>query len=131
MIKPHADIIPEDGQFDDAPEDRQNVPVPSENFVVPDARSGHTYIDENDILEWSSSSSEDEEDKSDIEENGNTIRPTRSPSVDGGGLPVSKAVPPSMAPILEDYSDLGGDDDDDIEDKVADFKVSCSPSEIP
>ncbi|KAH7337093.1 hypothetical protein B0J17DRAFT_718990 [Rhizoctonia solani] len=56
--------------------------------------------------------------KSETEENGQTIRPTRSP----GGK--NAALPSSMSTIVEDYSDLGGEDEDmQIERKVASFKM--------
>jgi hypothetical protein len=58
--------------------------------------------------------------KSESEENGQTIRPTRSPT-GKSNLPQS---PVPMSTIIEDYSDLGGEDEDmQIERKVASFKV--------
>ena len=41
-------------------------------------------------------------------------------------LPVSKAPEPQIAPIVEDYSDIAFDEDDKLEEKVADFKVRRS-----
>jgi hypothetical protein len=76
--------------------------------------------------------SEDEKEKT-IEDNGRTIRATRSPqSFLPIALPrtVSGPVPDIMDPIaetdpnVEDYSDLAMDEDDSIlQDKVAEFKV--------
>ncbi|EAU85791.2 STE/STE11/cdc15 protein kinase [Coprinopsis cinerea okayama7 len=63
-----------------------------------------------------------EEDKSEPnEDNAQTIRPTKSP----GAKTVPLAQPPaaSIAPIVEDYSDLALDEDEGwLEEKVADFK---------
>ncbi|KAI0087876.1 RIO1 family-domain-containing protein [Irpex rosettiformis] len=59
----------EDGQFDDAVEDLQQVSNTSESTQVTDPRAGHNYIDEEGLLEWSSSDSEeDEPDDFDAEE---------------------------------------------------------------
>ena len=44
-----------DGQFDDAPEEAA--------IITPDPRVGHSYIDDENILEWSSESADDEEDQ--------------------------------------------------------------------
>jgi hypothetical protein len=53
------------------------------------------------------------------EENSRTIRPpTKSPISQ-----VSKLPPEDLSIIDEDYSDLAGDDDDTLAEKVADFKV--------
>jgi hypothetical protein len=58
--------------------------------------------------------------KSEVEENVQTIRPTRSP----GGNNAALTTPPMMTTIIEDYSDLGGEDEDmQIEQKVASFRV--------
>lgn len=58
--------------------------------------------------------------KSEVDENIHTIRPTRSP----GGKNTPLSTPPAMSTIVEDYSDLGGEDEDmQIERKVASFKV--------
>ncbi|GJJ15641.1 hypothetical protein Clacol_009919 [Clathrus columnatus] len=56
-----------------------------------------------------------------LDDNAQTIRPTRSPSSSGN---VSLIRPPSahIAPILEDYSDIG----EELEEKVADFKMKNS-----
>lgn len=54
------------------------------------------------------------------EANARTIRPTKSPS--SASTPLSKPPPTNMAAIVEDYSDLLGDDDELIG-KVEDFKV--------
>jgi hypothetical protein len=67
-----------------------------------------------------------EDDKHEGEDNAQTIRPTRSP----GANIVPLAQPPAMGinPIVEDYSDLAGEVDEQwLEDKVANFKVgNCS-----
>ncbi|QRW20101.1 STE/STE11 kinase [Rhizoctonia solani] len=58
--------------------------------------------------------------KSESEENGQTIRPTRSPT----GKSTSLQSPAPMSTIIEDYSDLGVEDEDmQIERKVASFKM--------
>ena len=62
-----------------------------------------------------------EEERPDADDNARTIRPSRSPSGHGA----SSRQPTSMAPIVEDYSDLAGEDEDlHLQAKVADFKVS-------
>lgn len=64
-----------------------------------------------------------EEDKQG-DDNAQTIRPVRSPL--GLSIPLAKAPSPDISPIVEDYSDLGGEEDDErIQAKVANFKVSC------
>ena len=55
-----------------------------------------------------------------LEENAQTIRPNRSPA-SSGNTSLVKAPAPEISPIVEDYSDIG--DDDELEEKVADFKV--------
>ncbi|KAK7681528.1 hypothetical protein QCA50_015260 [Cerrena zonata] len=57
----------EDGQFDDAPEDQVPPQTPNPAPQV-DLREGHTYIDDENILEWSEESSDEEEDAFDVEE---------------------------------------------------------------
>ena len=61
MSRPIAESI-EDGQFDDAPEDGAEA----SNAV--NVREGHNYIDDENILEWSEDSSDEEEDAFDLEE---------------------------------------------------------------
>lgn len=61
------------------------------------------------------------EEKTDVEENAQTIRPAKSP----GGRSAVLTTPPMMT-IVEDYSDLGDEDEDmgmELERKVASFKV--------
>ncbi|KIJ54808.1 hypothetical protein M422DRAFT_240892 [Sphaerobolus stellatus SS14] len=53
-----------------------------------------------------------------LEENAQTIRPTRSPGSVTSAL--ARPPPPKINPIIEDYSDIG--DDEELEVKVADFK---------
>ena len=65
MVLIVQDLSTEDGQFDDAPEDALSPDAPA------DARAGHSYIDDDNILEWSSASEGDEdelEDQFDAEE---------------------------------------------------------------
>lgn len=65
---------------------------------------------------------ESEDEKTDAEDNAQTIRPTWSPT--SGKLTLAAAPPASMAAIVEDYSDLAAEEDDDwLQDKVADFKA--------
>lgn len=64
-----------------------------------------------------------EDDKHESEDNAQTIRPNRSP----GPSIVPLAQPPSsdIVPIVEDYSDLATEDDEEwLQEKVADFKVN-------
>lgn len=57
------------------------------------------------------------------EDNTQTIRATKSP----GGKVVPLARAPSAEPIVEDYSDLASEEDEDwLEEKVADFKVRAA-----
>ncbi|CAA7265498.1 unnamed protein product [Cyclocybe aegerita] len=66
-----------------------------------------------------------DDDKQDVEDNAQTIRPNRSP----GHKPIALAQAPSAAiqPIVEDYSDLATEEDDDwLQEKVADFKIKNS-----
>ncbi|TFY66122.1 hypothetical protein EVG20_g4965 [Dentipellis fragilis] len=64
-----------------------------------------------------------EDEKPETEENAQTIRPNRSPS--SGGL-VAKPPPSDIDPIVEDYSDLAIDEDDEWQEKFADFKMKNS-----
>jgi hypothetical protein len=65
-----------------------------------------------------------DEDKHEGEDNTRTIRPIRSPSSLGMTKPLAKSPPRAIPPIVEDYSDLGTEDDDErIEEKVEKFKV--------
>lgn len=67
-----------------------------------------------------------EEEKTEVEDNAETIRPNRSPSLHNVPLAVA---PANISPILEDYSDLAGDEDEIFfNGKVADFKV-CVPNQ--
>ncbi|KAI5117925.1 hypothetical protein M0805_002004 [Coniferiporia weirii] len=63
-----------------------------------------------------------DDEKHDGDDNAQTIRPHRSPSI-SGKLPL--AAPPSadMLPIVEDYSDFAVEEDDVFQGKVADFKL--------
>lgn len=66
-----------------------------------------------------------EEGKPEIEDNGKTIRPSRSPS--GIGLVPLPSI--EIPPAVEDWSDLAAEEDvQKLEDKVAGFKVSVLSS---
>ena len=68
-----------------------------------------------------------EEERVDVDDNARTIRPNRSPSATQG--PVAAAPSSDIGTIMEDYSDLAAEEDDDwLQDKVADFKVRVSNS---
>lgn len=61
-----------------------------------------------------------EEERSEIEDNGQTIRPSRSPSA-AGPMPLP---PIGVPPAVEDWSDLAAEEDmQKLEDKVAGLKV--------
>ncbi|KAI0060355.1 hypothetical protein BV25DRAFT_1917717 [Artomyces pyxidatus] len=66
-----------------------------------------------------------EDDKPDVDENAQTIRPTRSPRA-AAPLPLAKPPPTDIGPIVEDYSDLAVDEDDEWQEKFADFKMKNS-----
>ncbi|KAH7885180.1 hypothetical protein F5I97DRAFT_1883246 [Phlebopus sp. FC_14] len=67
-----------------------------------------------------------EDDKPEVDDNAQTIRPNRSPS-GPGTIPLVKAPAADIVPIVEDYSDLAADEDDLIlQEKVADFKMKNS-----
>lgn len=57
----------EDGQFDDALENTSQTLNPTPQAQV-NLREGHTYVDDENILEWSEESSDEEEDAFDMEE---------------------------------------------------------------
>ncbi|KAF8505364.1 hypothetical protein BU17DRAFT_101047 [Hysterangium stoloniferum] len=60
-----------------------------------------------------------------LEENAQTIRPNRSPgSSDSASSAYAKSPTAGITPIVEDYSDIG--DDEELEEKVADFKMKNS-----
>lgn len=78
-------------------------------------------------LEKTSAEAEDAEEKIEADENAQTIRPTRSPQ--GPGIvPLPLAAPgPGRSPPMEDYSDFVFlEDDNKLQEKVADFKVHIS-----
>lgn len=65
-----------------------------------------------------------EDEKPVVEDNGMTIRPGRSPGTVPSPLPIAKAPSPQIEPIPEDFSDFDfAEDDDKLQEKVADFKV--------
>jgi hypothetical protein len=66
-----------------------------------------------------------EDEKPDVDDNARTIRPNRSPST--SQMPLATAPSANIGTIVEDYSDLAAEEDDDwLQDKVAGFKVSLS-----
>ncbi|KAK7689843.1 hypothetical protein QCA50_006482 [Cerrena zonata] len=70
-----------------------------------------------------------DDEKSEEDNNTQTIRPTRSPAglKKTVPLPVAKPPSPGLPPVVEDYSDLGFDEDDDkLQEKVAHFKMKNS-----
>lgn len=70
-----------------------------------------------------------EDEKPDVDENAQTIRPNRSPSVPEKKLSMTKSHNPDISTIVEDYSDLAVEEDDEVlQDKFTDFKVlpSCN-----
>ncbi|KAL1733487.1 hypothetical protein EV714DRAFT_204640 [Schizophyllum commune] len=67
-------------------------------------------------------STSSEEERADGDDNARTIRPNFSPN--SGPVPLAKAPANEINPIIEDYSDLA--EDDDLEGKVADFKMKNS-----
>lgn len=73
------------------------------------------------ILEIALERTNIEDEKPEGEDNAQTIRPNRSP----GLKVVPLAQPPSsnIVPIVEDYSDLAEEDEQQLKEKVADFKV--------
>ncbi|KAF9651668.1 hypothetical protein BDM02DRAFT_3090819 [Thelephora ganbajun] len=64
-----------------------------------------------------------EEEKQEADDNARTIRPARSPSGLGVTVPLAKSPSSDIGPIVEDYSDLAVDEDDEqLLGKVADFR---------
>ncbi|KIK98973.1 hypothetical protein PAXRUDRAFT_30797 [Paxillus rubicundulus Ve08.2h10] len=67
-----------------------------------------------------------DDDKPEVDDNAQTIRPNRSPG-GSGPIPLAKAPAADIVPIVEDYSDLAADEDDIIlQEKLADFKMRNS-----
>ncbi|KAG6377196.1 hypothetical protein JVT61DRAFT_1249 [Boletus reticuloceps] len=63
-----------------------------------------------------------EDDKPEVDDNAQTIRPNRSPA-GPSTIPLARAPAADIVPIVEDYSDLASEEDDIIlQEKVADFK---------
>jgi hypothetical protein len=62
-----------------------------------------------------------EDDKPEAEDNAQTIRPNRSPGHQS--VPLAQAPASDIPPIVEDYSDLATEEDEELQEKVADFKV--------
>jgi hypothetical protein len=61
-----------------------------------------------------------EDDRPEVEDNAQTIRPNRSPGHQS--IPLAQSPASDIAPIVEDYSDLA-EDEQLLQEKVADFKV--------
>ncbi|KAH9024811.1 kinase-like protein [Lactarius pseudohatsudake] len=71
-------------------------------------------------------STAEEERQPEHDDNAQTIRPTnRSPRSAPAGV-VSKSPPREMGRIVEDYSDVGIEEDDEWQEKFADFKMKTS-----
>ncbi|EGN91709.1 hypothetical protein SERLA73DRAFT_173393 [Serpula lacrymans var. lacrymans S7.3] len=67
-----------------------------------------------------------EEEKPEGEDNAQTIRPNRSPA-GPSTIPLAKAPSADIVPIVEDYSDLATEEDEQwLQEKVADFKMKNS-----
>ncbi|TFK73191.1 Pkinase-domain-containing protein, partial [Pluteus cervinus] len=63
-----------------------------------------------------------DDEKPEAEDNAQTIRPTKSPG--SNVVPLAKAPPADMNPIVEDYSDIASEEDEFLlEEKMADFKM--------
>jgi hypothetical protein len=73
------------------------------------------------ILELALERTNVEDDKPDVEDNAQTIRPNRSPGLKV--VPLSQPPSSNIIPIVEDYSDLAEEDEQQLQVKVADFKV--------
>ena len=67
-----------------------------------------------------------EDDRPEIDDNAQTIRPNRSPSVTQGKVALAAAPSSDMIPIVEDYSDLAVEEEEDFQDKIAGFKLRNS-----
>ncbi|KAI0927507.1 hypothetical protein AcV5_008028 [Taiwanofungus camphoratus] len=70
-----------------------------------------------------------EDEKVEADDNAQTIRPTRSPQGPGVNisLPLVSLPAPEATPVIEDYSDLViGEDDEKLQEKMADFKIRNS-----
>lgn len=63
------------------------------------------------------------DEKPDVDDNAQTIRPNRSPSISSGKMALASAPSADMSTIVEDYSDLAAEEDDVFQDKIADFKL--------
>lgn len=71
-------------------------------------------------------STAEEERQPEHDDNAQTIRPTtRSPRLAPASV-VSKSPPREIGPIVEDYSDLAVEEDDEWQEKFADFKMKTS-----
>jgi hypothetical protein len=83
------------------------------------------YVNLISVLPALEKSAADEERQPEHDDNAQTIRPTnRSPRSAPGAI--SKSPPQEIGPIIEDYSDLATDEDDEWQEKFADFKMKAS-----
>ena len=65
-----------------------------------------------------------DDDKLEIEDNAQTIRPGKSPAAKTIPLPITSDEPPKGANVFEDYSDLAAEEDDVwLSNRVSSFKV--------
>ena len=65
---------------------------------------------------------EAEDERHEADDNAQTIRPNWGSPM-SSKLTLAAAPPAGMEPIVEDYSDLAAEEDDVLQDKIADFKV--------
>lgn len=73
-----------------------------------------------------------DDDRNEMEDNAQTIRPNRSPGINT--IPLAQPPPAEIPPIVEDYSDMASEEDEAwLQEKVANFKVlsSLSLASIP
>lgn len=67
-----------------------------------------------------------EDDRHEIEDNAQTIRPNRSPGLNT--IPLAQPPSSEIQPIVEDYSDMATEEDEELlQEKVANFKVRFLP----
>jgi hypothetical protein len=68
---------------------------------------------------------DEEKQQPEHDDNAKTIRPTNRSPRSAPGV-ISKSPSRDIGPIVEDYSDLGIDEDDEWQEKFADFKMKTS-----
>ena len=70
-----------------------------------------------------------DDDRNEMEDNAQTIRPNRSPGL--ATIPLAQPPPAEIPPIVEDYSDMASEEDEAwLQEKVANFKVSLSLPDV-